>query len=152
LSERDWHQQTKEEVFRNQRPNIAVQSNSSEAKLELVRVLPGDTVKRIGFLSDADLVVFDSISGRVRKIIEIEPALDLKKISGIVITTHLCNNCIIKEIYYELENVCLEIVFKKAPIGSKKDLRLDVFEPLINDLIGSLKGCIDLPVIFTPHE
>jgi hypothetical protein len=117
----------------------------------LFRVEAGERLRRSGCLSDADIVVFDPTSGRINTIIEIESALNPKKIMGIVIATHLCNFCRIMKIDYELENIRLEIVYRKAPSGSKKDLKLAIFEPILNEIIRVTKGCLTR-LVLTPHE
>jgi hypothetical protein len=152
MSEHAWHKKVREEVLAKQKPNRAYSSHSDVSKLELYRVAADERPKRINCLSDADIVVFNPDSSRIDKIIEIESALNPKKVIGIVLATHLCNICRILKTNYELNNVVLKIIFKKAPLRSKKDYKLEVFEPIISQIIRSTNGCLSGRLIFTPHE
>jgi len=152
MGEHEWHKIVRKELIDKQRPNKTYSSHSEVSKLELFRVPEGAKPKRIYCLSDTDIVVFNPDSSRIDKIIEIESALNPKKVIGIVLATHLCNICRILKTNYELNNIVLEIVFKKASLGSKKDYKLEVFEPIINQIIRSTNGCLSGKPIFTPHE
>ena len=151
MGEHAWHKKVREEIFSCQQPNKAFTSHSVVSKLELFRVGTGERLSRKGCLSDADIVVFNGNSEKITKIIEIESALNPKKIMGIVLATHLCNFCRILKKDYELYDVRLEVAFKKAPQGSKKDLKLTIFEPTLQDFIKHTKGCIS-ELVFSPQE
>lgn len=160
MAEHAWHKKVREEVFSKYDPEFAYQSHSNISKLFLFSVAAGKRPRRIDCLSDADIVVTEPLSGRVVKIIEIESALNPKKILGIVLATHLCNKCSIRRSrlepkrYLDMDEIELEIVFRKAPPGSQKDLKLDVIKPYIKGLISNTNGCLSKSkdIIFTPHE
>jgi len=160
MGEHVWHKKVREEVFSKYDPANAYQSHSEISKLYLFNVAQGKKPRRIDCMSDADIVVLDSDSIRITKIIEIESALNPKKIIGIVLATHLCRVCSIRskhdepKKYFELKDVVLEIVFKKAPPRSKKDYKLEVFKPYIDSIIKTTGGCLskNTAVIFTPHD
>lgn len=131
----EWHQKVRTEEFEKLRPN-AFSSHSEVSKLELFR----GEVKRQNCLSDADIVVFDSESKKIKQIIEIETQVNPKKIIGIILTTHLCNYCRIKKENHSLENIFLKIIYKKAKEGSKKAIKLDVIKEPLKEIIGTIKG------------
>jgi hypothetical protein len=151
MGEHAWHKKVREEIFSSQQPNKAYTSHSVVSILELFRVGTGERLSRKGCLSDADIVVFNGNSEKITKIIEIESALNPKKIMGIVLATHLCNFCRILKKDYELDDVRLDIAFKKAPQRSKKDLKLTIFEPILQDFIKHTKGCIS-ELVFSPQD
>ena len=151
MGEHAWHKKVREEIFSCQQPNKAFTSHSVVSKLELFRVGTGERLSRKGCLSDADIVVFNGNSEKITKIIEIESALNPKKIMGIVLATHLCNFCRILKKDYELYDVRLEVAFKKAPQRSKKDLKLTIFEPILQDFLKQTKGCIS-ELVFSPQD
>jgi len=151
MGEHAWHKKAREELFQRQCPNTAYTSHSEISKLELFRVAPGERLSRAGCLSDADIVVFDGDSERITTIIEVESALNPKKVIGIVVATHSCNVCRIKKCNYRLEAVRLMIVFKKAKPGSKKDLKLTILKPILQEYIRRTEGCLS-ELEFTPHE
>jgi len=151
MGEHAWHKKVREEIFSRQQPNKAYTSHSAVSKLELFRVGTGELLSRKGCLSDADIVVFNGNSEKIAKIIEIESALNPKKIMGIVLATHLCNLCRILKKDYELYDVRLDIAFKKAPQRSKKDLKLTIFEPILQDFLKQTKGCIS-ELVFSPQD
>lgn len=160
MAEQLWHMQVREEIYSKYDPAYAYQSHSNKSKLYLFNVAQGRKPRRMDCLSDADIVVIDSDSGKITKIIEIESALNPKKIMGIVLITHLCNLCSIRrkpdapKQNYDLKNIELEVVFKKAPQRSKKDLKLGVFKPFLESIIRSTVGCLskEAGVIFTAHD
>lgn len=157
MTENAWHKKVQEEVFSRCDPAYTYQSHSDLSRLYLFRVAEGGKPRRIDCLSDADMVVLNSDLADISRIIEIESALNPKKIMGIVLATHLCNLCSIRskqgepKKYYQMKKVILEIVFKKAPKGSKKDYKLDVFEPFLDKIIKTINGSL-LKTVFTAHE
>ena len=146
MAESHWHKKVRLETFEKIRPN-AYSSHSEISKLELFR----GEAKRPNCLSDADIVVFDPDSNKIKEIIEIETALNPKKIIGIVLATHLCNLCRIKGENHLLKDISLKIIYKKAKRGSKKDLKKDIFEKPLRDILNKYEGSIS-EFIFEGHD
>lgn len=140
MIEGNWHKKVREEIFEKlKKLKFPVYSSHSEvSKLELFR----RKVRKQNCLSDADIVVFDSGNKKIQQIIEIENAINPKKIIGILISTHLCDYCRILGEDYPLKSISLKIVFRKAKEKSKKALKLDVIEKPLKDIIRNTKGCI----------
>jgi hypothetical protein len=162
MAEHWWHKKVREEVFSTYNPPKAYQSHSDYSKLYLFRTENLAKPTRVNCLSDADIVVFDPSSKKIAKVIEIETALNPKKIIGIILTTHLCDRCSYREErgaskeYLELKDIALEIIYRRAPARSKKDLKLNVFEPIIKKIIQSTEGSIarfpEAQISFKPHD
>jgi len=132
-----WHGKVRRRIYEMSKPN-AFTSHDQIGNLNLFK---GQTrIKNC--LSEADIVVLDPNSKKVVKIIEIETALNPKKIMGIVMATHVCDSCRIKGVDYHLRDIELEIIFREAPSGSKKDLKLAVIKPILDQFIKESKGCI----------
>lgn len=140
MIEQEWHKKVREEIVEKlKKLKYPVYSSHGEiSKLELFR----REVKRQNCLSDADIVVFDSENKKIQQIIEIETAINPKKIIGIVLATHFCDYCRIRKKDYPMENVSLKIIFKKAKEKSKKALKLDVIKKPMEDIIETTKGCL----------
>jgi len=140
MTEHKWHKKVREEfVEKLKKLKFKVYSSHSDySKLELFR----EKVERQNCLSDADIVVFDSKYKRIRQIIEVETAMNPKKLIGIVFATHFCDYCRIREKYYTLKNIFLNIVCKKAKEKSKKALKLEVIKKSLGDIIKTTKGCL----------
>lgn len=140
MTEGKWHKKVREEIFENliKLKFIVYSSHSEISKLELYR----DEVKRKNCLSDADIVVFDSKNIKIQQIIEIENAINPKKIIGIVLATHFCDYCRIKGEGYPLKNISLKIIYRKPKEKSKKALKLDVISKPLDEIIKATKGCL----------
>lgn len=160
MGEHAWHRKVRKEEFSRYNSNFAYQSHSDVSKLYLFNIAEDRKPRRIDCLSDADIVVLDPDTGKIAKVIEIESALNPKKILGIVLATHLCNKCSIREKqgeekrYLDLDNIVLEIIYKKAPPRSKKDLKLAIFKPFIETIVHNAEGCISKVngVIIRAHD
>jgi predicted nucleotidyltransferase len=140
MTEGKWHKKVRKEIFEKlKKLKFPVYSSHSEvSKLELFR----SEVKRKNCLSDADIVVFDSENKKIQQIIEIENAINPKKIIGIVLATHFCDYCRIMEENYPLKNILLKIIFRKPKEKSKKPLKLDVIKKPLEDITKNTKGCL----------
>jgi hypothetical protein len=162
MGEHWWHKKVREEIFLALNPPRAYQSHSDCSKLFLFRTEDEEKPSRVNCLSDADIVVFGPNSNKISKIIEIETALNPKKIIGIILTTHICNKCSYREKRgaskecLDLKDIALEIVYRKAAPGSKKDLKIDVFAPIVKKMVQSSEGCIaklpDVQITFKAHD
>jgi hypothetical protein len=144
MKEGAWHQKVREGLFNSlkETEERVESSHGVNPNLELFR---GNT-RRPNCLSDADLIVFDS-DGKIKKIIEIESELNPKKISGVVMATHLCTLCRVKkeEPEYPLANILLEIIYKKPKVKSQKEAKLAVmYGPLLEMVKNSKGGCLSL--------
>jgi len=142
MKEGGWHQKVREELlYRLKETEARVESSHGvNPNLELFR----GNLRRPNCLSDADLIVFDS-DEKIIKIIEIESELNPKKISGVVMATHLCTLCRVKkeEDPYQLTNVLLEIIYKKPKVKSQKEAKLAVmYGPLLEMVKNSKGGCL----------
>ena len=78
MAEHEWHKKVREETVEKLRKSkfIVYSSHTDYSKLELFR----DEIKRENCLSDADIVVFDSKHEKIREIIEVETAMNPKKL------------------------------------------------------------------------
>ena len=79
---------------------------------------------------------------KIRQIIEVETAMNPKKLIGIVLATHFCNLCRIRKKDYPLRNISLKIVCKKAKKKSKKGMKLDVIRESLDDIIKTTEGSL----------
>ena len=140
MAEHKWHKKVREEIVEKLRKSkfIVYSSHTDYSKLELFR----NKVKRENCLSDADIVAFDSQHRKIRQIFEVETAMNPKKLIGIVIATHFCDYCRIKEVDYPLKNISLKIICKKAGEKSKKPLKLYVIKKPLEYIIKTTKGCL----------
>ena len=160
MGEELWHRKVRIEEFSRLNPDHAFQSHSDLSKLYLFSVGDAKKPNRTNCLSDADIVVLDPETGEISKIIEIESALNPKKILGIVLATHICNICSIRtrrgehKKYLKLDGISLEIIFRKAPPRSKKDLKLETIKPYIDAIVTSVPGCISkvASVVIRSHD
>lgn len=132
MMEQEWHKQVREEILEKYK--------KSGTRVEWSH---GENPSRANCLSDADIVVFDS-EGKITKVIEIESEPNPKKVMGVVIATHLCTLCKVKdERPYPLANILLEIIYRKSKAKSKKADKLAVmFEPLLEMVKNSKSGCL----------
>jgi len=145
--DKGWHKKVREEIYNHFKPN-AFTSHSKISELELFR---GGT-HRQNCLSDADIIVIDSKTKKIKEIIEIETQPNPKKIMGIVIATHLCNLCRINEDCYQpLERIHLKIVYQKAKEKSKKGMKLDIIKEPLDGIIKNTNGCIS-DFTFEEHD
>jgi len=140
MVEHEWHKKVREEFVEKLKKSgvIVYSSHTDYSKLELFR----NKVKRENCLSDADIVVFDSIHKKIKQIIEVETDMNPKKLIGIVFATHLCDYCRIKKENFSLIDISLKIICKKAKEKSKKALKLDVIKEPLEDIIKTTKGCL----------
>ena len=143
MQEQKWHEEVRLEIIEaleRQGRNVKG-SHFDNPKIELFR----QGLKYENRLSDADIAEFEKNGERVLQIIEVESQINPKKFMGIVLATHLCNECLRKTEHYVLNDwdVFLTIVYKKPIKESKKADKLKIMkEPLkrvIKELRGSLK-------------
>ncbi len=144
MTESAWHNKVRTEYRDLYAPN-AIASHEHITNLNLFR----GEIKIENCLSDADIMVIDPGSGRIIKIIEIETALNPKKIMGIVMATHVCDFCRAKSIDrpktnldYHLKDIELQIVYQAGPQESKKDLKRKIIKRILNKYIKEIRGCI----------
>jgi hypothetical protein len=111
--ESDWHKSVRRKIIKSNK-STALTSHEHITNLNLYRGRP----KIKNCLSDADIIVFDSKSRKILKIIEIETVLNPKKIMGIVMATHVCDFCRAKSVDrpqkyldYHLKDIELQIVY-----------------------------------------
>lgn len=162
MAEHWWHEVARESIFSSLKPSRAYQSHSDLSKLYLFRLENEAKPARKNCLSDADIIVLDTNSNRISKIIEIETAVNPKKFIGIVLTTHLCNMCSYRrdsnapKSYLPLHDITLEIFYRKAPPKSKKDLKIMAFESAVRKIVAATEGCIstvpEVQVFFRSYE
>jgi len=140
MTEHEWHKKVREATVEELKKKkfIVYSSHTDYSKLELFR----NEVKRKNCLSDADIVVFDSQHRKIRRIIEVETAMNPKKLIGIVLATHFCDYCRIRGKDYPLENVSLSIICKKAKEKSKKGKKLEVIEKPLENIVKKTEGCL----------
>jgi len=141
MTEHKWHKRVREEYVERFKKLgfIVYSSHTNISKLELFR----EEVKRQNCLSDADIVVLDSENEKIEQIIEVETAMNPKKLIGIVLATHFCDRCRIKKKDYPLKNISLKIVCKKAKEKSKKGMKLEVIKNPLEGIIRNRKeGCL----------
>ena len=140
MAEHEWHKKVREATVKELKKKkfIVYSSHTDYSKLELFR----NEIKRENCLSDADIVVFDSKHGKIRHIIEVETAMNPKKLIGIVLATHFCDYCRIKKEDYPLKNISLKIVCRKAGEKSKKALKLNVIKKALEDITKTIRGCL----------
>jgi len=145
MEESDWHKKVQKEIFHKHETNGY---SSHDRRLYLYK----DGSEERNCLSDADIIVKDPSFGEISKIIEIETALNPKKIMGILMVTHVCNICKIDK-EYPLRNITLEIIIRKAPPTSEKDKKLEIILPILNEFIHYRKGSISkLEIDSYPRE
>jgi len=140
MVEGKWHKDVREELIRElQKQKRRVYSSHTDiSKLELFKEKPESQ----NCLSDTDIVVFDSEKKRIEKIIEIESTINPKKIIGIVLATHFCTLCRIKEKDYPLKSVLLDIIYRKSKEKSKIPQKLKVIENSLKEIIRKTDGCL----------
>lgn len=143
VQEQKWHELVRLEIIdelESQGRN-AKGSHARNPNIELFR----NGLNYKNRLSDADIAELDDKNGRVLQIIEIESQINPKKFIGIVLATHLCNECLLKTEHYVLNDweVILRIVYKKPVENSREADKLTIMkEPLmsmIRETRGSLK-------------
>jgi len=137
MSESPWHRQVREKVFDSFKPNV-LSSHTNISKLELYR---GEK-KRENCLSDVDIVVLDSTNEYITQLIEIETAMNPKKLIGIVLATHFCDSCRLPSGQKQLIKIALKIICKKEKDKSKKPLKLDVIKAALDEIILKIPGSV----------
>lgn len=134
MGESTWHRKVRREIFNEHTPN-AYTAHEGVTNLNLYR----DEVATKNCLSDADIIVIDPQSKKVAKIIEIESELNPKKVMGIVVATHVCNKIMAKGIKgfepRDLNGITLEIIYREAARRSKKDQKLEIMIPILEEFI-----------------
>lgn len=137
MAESAWHKKVREEIWGSLKPN-AFSSHSDVSKLELFR----GAIKRENCLSDVDIVELTPDKKNIVRIIEIETAMNPKKLIGIVLATHLCNWCRILGKNYPLKDIHLKIICRKEKEKSKKPLKLEVIKIALDDILLKIPGCV----------
>jgi len=147
MSESKWHQYVRKEYVKKLKMRFSdvFSSHSGYTDLDLFR---GESCRENHF-SNADIIVLND-KEKVKKIIEIESALNPKKIFGIVLATHFSTLCRVKKVgdaktekqNYPLKNIELEIVYKKPKDKAKGTEKIKIIEKLADSLINSSTGCV----------
>jgi DNA polymerase II large subunit len=139
MAESAWHKKVREEIWNSLKPN-AFSSHSDVSKLELFR----GPKKRENCLSDVDIVEITPDRKDIIRLIEIETAMNPKKLIGIVLATHLCDRCKTPYKEYSLDKISLSIICRKEKEKSKKPLKLAVIKRALDELLFDFKipGCL----------
>lgn len=136
-AESKWHEGIRKELKKSR--GNAFDSHSGISRLELYR---GEN-KRENCLSDVDLVVLDSDNKKIVELIEIETAINPKKLIGIVLATHFCDSCRMPEgRILPLREIPLTIIYKKEKAKSKKPLKIGVIEKALDEAIKRIPGSV----------
>jgi len=160
MAEHPWHKKVRNSIFAQYDPKHAFTSHSSWSKLFLFHIPAGGRPGVRNCMSDADIVALSPDSSEVVRIIEVESAMNPKKIMGIVMATHFSNIYSLRRAvnqpkeYAPLKDIILEIVYKKAPEKSHKDEKADIFMKYLNDFVRNTDGCLnkEKEIILRPHD
>ena len=148
-SDRGWHREVRLALFEKYK-SLGYEVFTSHSDVSHLNLFKYE-VKRECCLSDADIVVFDKGSKRIKEIIEVETGLNPKKVIGIVLATHLTNICRIKRNDYQFSDVVLRIVYRRPQYRSRKALKLEVIEKPLKEILNNQKGSI-ADFKFEEHE
>jgi hypothetical protein len=146
MPEQDWHREARIKLVKRLKESyVRVEdAHGGQSDLGLFRGRVGSA----NHLSDADIIVFSSRK-KICRIIEIESAINPKKIIGIVVATHLCTTCHRvdntlegRTEQFSLRKISLEILYRKQAKGANTSYKLNLIKRPLKKLIKTSKGCL----------